>query len=72
MANLAREVCLRLRDHQLYRLGGVPGPFFLILGLRDPRGSVRFGLGDRFPRALRFSFFRSSLSLIFLVFIAER
>jgi hypothetical protein len=52
-----------------YRLGGAPGPRFLILGLREPRGSVRFGLGGRFLRAARLSFFRSALSLMFLVFI---
>ena len=52
-----------------YRRGGAPGPRFLILGLREPRGSVRFGLGGRFLRAARLSFFRSALSLMFLVFI---
>ena len=52
-----------------YRRGGALGPLFLILGLREPRGSVRFGLGGRFLRAARFSFFRSALSLIFLVSI---
>jgi hypothetical protein len=52
-----------------YRRGGAPGPLFLTLGLREPRGSVRFGLGGRFLRATRFSFLRSALSFIFLVFI---
>jgi hypothetical protein len=41
----------------------------LTLGLREPRGSVRLGLGGRLLRAARFSFFRSALSLMFLVFI---
>ena len=49
--------------------GATPGPFFLTLGLREPRGSVRFGLAACFLRAARFSFFRSSLSLMFFVFI---
>jgi hypothetical protein len=40
------------------------------LGLREPRGSVRFGLGACFLRAARFSFFRSALSLTFFVFIS--
>jgi len=52
-----------------YRRAAVPGPLFLTLGLREPRGSVRFGLGGRLLRAARFSFFRSALSLMFLVFI---
>ena len=52
-----------------YRRGGAPGPLFLTLGLREPRGSVRFGLGGRFARAARFSFLRSTLSLMFFVFI---
>jgi hypothetical protein len=49
--------------------GATPGPFFFTLGLREPRGSVRFGLGAAFLRAARFSFLRSSLSLMFFVFI---
>ena len=52
-----------------YRRGGAPGPLFLTLGLREPRGSVRFGLGGRFLRAFRFNFLRSTLSLMFFVFI---
>jgi len=52
-----------------YRRGGALGPLFLTLGLREPRGSVRFGLGGRFLRAARFSLLRSALSLIFLVSI---
>src|SRR5438874_10511813 len=48
---------------------GAPAPLFLSFGLREPRGSVRLGLGGRFPRASRFNFLRSALSLIFLVFI---
>jgi hypothetical protein len=61
---------IRLRITNLsYRRGGAPGPLFLTLGLREPRGSVRFGLGGRFLRAARFSFLRSALSLMFLVFI---
>jgi hypothetical protein len=47
------------------RRGATPGPFFFTLGLREPRGSVRFGLGAAFLRAARFSFLRSSLSVIF-------
>jgi hypothetical protein len=49
--------------------GATPGPFFFTLGLREPRGSVRFGLGAAFLRAARFSFLRSSLSLMLFVFI---
>jgi hypothetical protein len=52
-----------------FRRGATPGPFFFTLGLREPRGSVRFGLAACFLRAVRFSFFRSSLSLTFFVFI---
>jgi len=55
--------------HFYFLRGGAPGPFFLILGLREPRGSVRFGLAACFLRAARFSFLRSSLSLMFFVFI---
>ena len=51
-----------------FRRGATPGPFFLTLGLRVPRGSVRFGLATAFLRAARLSFFRSSLSLMFFVF----
>ena len=53
-----------------YRRGGAPGPLFLTLGLREPRGTVCFGLGGRLLRAARFSFLRSALSLIFLVSIS--
>jgi hypothetical protein len=61
---------VRLRITNLsYLRGGAPGPLFLTLGLREPRGSVRFGLGGRFSRAARFSFLRSALSLMFFVFI---
>jgi len=49
------------------RRGATPGPFFLTLGLREPRGSVRFGLGAAFLRAVRFTFLRSALSLMFFV-----
>ena len=49
--------------------GATPGPFFFTLGLREPRGSVRFGLGAAFLRAARLSFLRSSLSVIFFVSI---
>jgi hypothetical protein len=49
--------------------GATPGPFFFTLGLREPRGSVRFGLGAAFLRAARLSFLRSSLSAIFFVSI---
>ena len=52
-----------------FRRGATPGPFFLTLGLREPRGSVRFGLAACFLRAARFSFLRSSLSLMFFVFM---
>jgi hypothetical protein len=62
---LVTRPCL---DH---RRGAVPGPFFFTLGLRDPRGSVRFGLGGRFFRAARLSFLRSALSLIFCVSMIE-
>jgi hypothetical protein len=41
----------------------------LSLGLREPRGSVRFGWGGRFLRASRLSSFRSALSLMFFVFM---
>src|SRR5881296_3041537 len=50
---------------------GAPARFFLTLGLREPRGSVRLGLGGRFFRASRFNFLRSALSSIFLVFIVK-
>ena len=52
-----------------YRCAGAPGPRFFSLGLREPRGSVRFGWGGRFLRAARLSFFRSALSLVLLVFM---
>ncbi len=52
-----------------YRCAGPPGPFFLTFGLREPRGSVRLGLGGRFFRASRFSFFRSARSLMLFVFM---
>jgi len=55
------------RQNFSYRRGGAPGPRFLTFGLREPRGSVRFGLGGCFLRAARFNFLRSALSLIFLV-----
>ena len=54
-----------------YRRGGAPGPFFLILGLRDPRGSVCLGFGGRFLRASRFSLFRFARSLMFFVFMVH-
>jgi len=50
-------------------LAGPPGPFFLSLGLFEPRGSVRLGFGGRFLRAARFNRLRSALSLMFRVFI---
>src|SRR5579884_1637118 len=53
----------------LHQRDEVPGPFFLTLGLWEPRGSVLLGLGGRFFRASRFNFFRSALSVIFLVSI---
>ena len=59
----------RLPSPISYRRGGAPAPFFFTLGLREPRGSVRFGLGGRLFRAARFTFLRSALSLMFLVFI---
>lgn len=56
----------------VYRRADPPGPFFFTLGLREPRGSVRFGLGGRFLRAWRFSFLRSALSLTWWVSIIRR
>ena len=65
--------CLVLACHSsrscYFRRGGAPGPFLLTLGLPEPRGSVRFGLGGCFLRAARFNFLRSSLSLTFFVFM---
>ena len=52
-----------------YRRVAPPGPFFFTVGLREPRGSVRFALGGRFLRASRFNFLRSILSLILRVFM---
>jgi len=66
---IIRSPDLPMVSNLSYRRGGALGPLFLILGLREPRGSVRFGLGGRFLRAARFSFLRSALSLIFLVSI---
>lgn len=36
--------------------------------LLEPRGTVRFALGAAFFRAVRFTFFRSAVSVIALVF----
>ena len=50
------------------------GPFFFTFGLRDPRGSVRLGLGGRFARASRFSFLRAALSVtvrVFMTFLCQ-
>ena len=47
---------LPICPHFYFLRGGAPGPFFLTLGLREPRGSVRFGLAACFLRAARFSF----------------
>jgi len=44
-----------------------PRVSFLIFFLLAPRAPVRFALGAAFLRAVRFSFFRSSLSSIFVV-----
>ena len=62
-------VTLHLYRASYFLRGATPGPFFFTLGLREPRGSVRFGLTTCFFRAARFSFLRSALSVIFLVFI---
>jgi hypothetical protein len=43
-----------------YRLD-VPRTSFFTLRLAEPRGTVRFGLGVAFLRAVRFAFLRSSL-----------
>lgn len=54
-----------------YRRVGAPGPFFLIFGLREPRGSVCLALGGRFLRAARFSLLRSARSLMCRVCMGE-
>ena len=60
---------LPICPHFYFLRGATPGPFFFTLGLREPRGSVRFGFGAAFLRAARLSFLRSSLSVIFFVSI---
>lgn len=50
----------------LYRLLW-PRTIFLTLCFWEPRGVVRLALGAAFLRAVRFSFFRSSLSAILVV-----
>ena len=47
------------------------GPAFLSFFLLEPRGVVRLALGAAFLRAARFTFLRSNLSSIFLVFANE-
>ena len=72
LASLTHHKPPTSRRVRLYlRRGATPGPFFFTLGLREPRGSVRFGLGAAFFRAARFSFLRSNLSLVFFVSIVE-
>jgi hypothetical protein len=46
----------------------VPRTSFLTFFLLDPRGVVRFAFGAAFLRAARFTFLRSSVLSIFLVF----
>jgi hypothetical protein len=49
-----------------------PRTIFLIFFLFAPRGVVRLPLGAAFLRAVRFTFLRSALSSIFLVFATEK
>ena len=51
----------------LYRFDWPRTNFFTFF-FCEPRGVVRLALGAAFFRAVRFAFFRSSLSSIFLVF----
>src|SRR6266566_2672457 len=67
----ARHLSLATCHCPCHLPAGAPAPLFLSFGLREPRGSVRLGLGGRFPRASRFNFLRSALSLVFLVFIVK-
>ncbi len=51
----------------LYRFDA-PRASFLTRCLLEPRGTVRFGLGAAFFRAVRFTFLRSAVSVIAFVF----
>jgi len=48
---------------RIYRFD-CPRTSFFTFFFCDPRGVVRFALGAAFLRAVRFSFFRSSLSVV--------
>ncbi len=50
-----------------YRFDAPRASFFSFC-LLEPRGTVRFGLGAAFLRAVRFTFFRSAVSVIAFVF----
>ena len=45
-----------------------PRTSFFTFCLLEPRGTVRFGLGVAFLRAVRFTFLRSAVSVIAFVF----
>src|SRR6185437_16408132 len=49
-----------------------PRAAFLILALFSPRAPVRFALGAAFLRAARFTFLRSSVSVMLFVFAMYR
>jgi len=63
----ARSIRCALRSVDIYRLLW-PRTSFLTFFFLEPRGSVRFALGAAFLRAARFSFLRSCVSSIFVVF----
>jgi hypothetical protein len=58
---------LRNSYERVYRLP-VPRAAFFSFCLFDPRGTVRFGFAAAFLRAVRFTFFRSAVSVIAFVF----
>lgn len=64
---LQTEAPRRLPDGIVYRFD-CPRDAFLIFALFSPRAPVRFALGAAFLRAARFTFLRSSVSVMLFVF----